>query len=129
FHPLHSVETANVPGRPLYGPEGWQRVRATPRRDGSPAHRSSMAQTTPSAVAGTTGEPPFAVLVVDGNEEHQILSVAALTRSSCPGSWRSISKRPRTDVASRRRNRRKRKPSRNGIPPRSDCPRARTASG
>src|SRR5438876_1148463 len=53
------------------------------RRDGSPAHRSSMAQTTPSAVAGTTGEPPFAVLVVDGNEEHQILSVAALTRSGC----------------------------------------------
>jgi len=42
-----------------------------------------MAQTTPSAVAGTTGEPPFAVLVVDGNEEHQILSVAALTRSGC----------------------------------------------
>ena len=42
-----------------------------------------MAQTTASAVAGTTGEPPFAVLVVDGNEEHQILSVAALTRSGC----------------------------------------------
>jgi len=42
-----------------------------------------MAQTTPSAVAGTTGEPPIAVLVVDGNEEHQILSVAALTRSGC----------------------------------------------
>jgi len=42
-----------------------------------------MAQTTPPAVAGTTGEPPFAVLVVDGNEEHQILSVAALTRSGC----------------------------------------------
>src|SRR5437879_12980255 len=42
-----------------------------------------MAQTTPSAVAGMTGEPPFAVLVVDGNEEHQILSVAALTRSGC----------------------------------------------
>src|SRR5206468_2292554 len=54
-----------------------------PRRDGSRAHRSSMAQTTPSAVAGTTGEPPIAVLVVDGNEEHQILSVAALTRSGC----------------------------------------------
>src|SRR5205823_12706422 len=54
-----------------------------PRRDGSPAHRSSMAQTTPSAVAGTTGEPAFGVLVVDGNEEHQILSVAALTRSGC----------------------------------------------
>src|SRR2546423_5720819 len=42
-----------------------------------------MAQTTPAAVAGRTGDPPFAVLVVDGNEEHQILSVAALTRSGC----------------------------------------------
>src|SRR5207302_4176297 len=51
------------------------------RRDGSRAHRSSMAQTTPSAVAGTTGEPPFGVLVVDGNEEHQILSGAAFSGS------------------------------------------------
>jgi len=39
-----------------------------------------MAQTTPSEVAGAKGEPPVAVLVIDGNEEHQILSVAALTR-------------------------------------------------
>ncbi|MCI4371057.1 MAG: PAS domain-containing protein, partial [Thermoplasmata archaeon] len=39
-----------------------------------------MAQTTPSEVAGTKTEPPYAVLVIDGNEEHQILSVAALTR-------------------------------------------------
>jgi PAS domain S-box-containing protein len=42
-----------------------------------------MAQTTPSEVAGTKDQTPFAVLVVDGNEEHQILSVAALTRSGC----------------------------------------------
>ena len=42
-----------------------------------------MAQTTPSEVAGTKGETPFAVLVADGNEEHQILSVAALTRQGC----------------------------------------------
>ncbi len=39
-----------------------------------------MAQTTPSQVAGAEGGAPFAVLVIDGNEEHQILSVAALTR-------------------------------------------------
>jgi PAS domain S-box-containing protein len=39
-----------------------------------------MAQTTPSEVAGAKGGAPFAVLVIDGNEEHQILSVAALTR-------------------------------------------------
>jgi len=39
-----------------------------------------MAQTVPSEVAGAKGEAPFAVLVIDGNEEHQILSVAALTR-------------------------------------------------
>jgi len=42
-----------------------------------------MAQTTPSEVAGTKDETPFAVLVADGNEEHQILSVAALTRQGC----------------------------------------------
>jgi len=39
-----------------------------------------MAQTTSSEVAGAKGEAPVAVLVIDGNEEHQILSVAALTR-------------------------------------------------
>jgi len=39
-----------------------------------------MAQTIPPQVAGAKGEAPFAVLVIDGNEEHQILSVAALTR-------------------------------------------------
>src|SRR5439155_6953231 len=77
FHPLHSVETANVPGRPLYGPEGWHRVRATPSSRRFTCPPVTMAQTTPSAVAGTTGEQPFAVLVVDGNEDHQILSVAA----------------------------------------------------
>ncbi|MGI0149731.1 MAG: PAS domain-containing protein, partial [Thermoplasmata archaeon] len=42
--------------------------------------RSPMAQTAPSEVAGAKGDAPFAVLVIDGNEEHQILSVAALTR-------------------------------------------------
>src|SRR2546426_8971743 len=63
----------------------WDGIRSArrPRRDGSPAHRLSMAQTTPSEVAGTKDETSFAVLVVDGNEEHQILSVAALTRSGC----------------------------------------------
>src|SRR2546425_9802663 len=39
-----------------------------------------MAQTTPSEVAGANSAAPVAVLVVDGNEDHQILSVAALTR-------------------------------------------------
>lgn len=39
-----------------------------------------MAQISPSEVAGATGGAPLAVLVIDGNEEHQILSVAALTR-------------------------------------------------
>lgn len=39
-----------------------------------------MAQTARSEVAKAKGETPFAVLVIDGNEEHQILSVAALTR-------------------------------------------------
>jgi PAS domain S-box-containing protein len=39
-----------------------------------------MAQTLRSEVARAPSEPPFAVLVIDGNEEHQILSVAALTR-------------------------------------------------
>src|SRR2546426_249813 len=63
----------------------WDGIRSArrPRRDGYPAHRSPMAQTTPSEVAGTKGETPFAVLVADGNEEHQILSVAALTRQGC----------------------------------------------
>src|SRR2546421_11690488 len=83
FPPLHSGEPANVPGSPLNGPEGWHRVRATPSSRRFPRPPVTMAQTPPSAVAGTTGEPPFAVLVVDGNEEHQILSVAALTRSGC----------------------------------------------
>jgi len=39
-----------------------------------------MAQTTPSEIAGANSAAPVAVLVVDGNEDHQILSVAALTR-------------------------------------------------
>src|SRR2546425_91976 len=39
-----------------------------------------MAQTTPSEVAGANSAAPVAVLVVDGNEDHQILSIAALTR-------------------------------------------------
>jgi PAS domain S-box-containing protein len=39
-----------------------------------------MAQTAPSQVAGAKSEAPYAVLVIDGNEEHQILSVAALSR-------------------------------------------------
>ena len=39
-----------------------------------------MAQTTPSEVTGASSGAPVAVLVIDGNEEHQILSVAALTR-------------------------------------------------
>src|SRR2546427_11698419 len=39
-----------------------------------------MAQTTPSEIAGANSAAPAAVLVVDGNEDHQILSVAALTR-------------------------------------------------
>src|SRR5881398_2323763 len=39
-----------------------------------------MAQTTRPEVPRPSGAPPFAVLVIDGNEEHQILSVAALTR-------------------------------------------------
>jgi signal transduction histidine kinase len=42
-----------------------------------------MAQTAPSQVAGAKAETPFAVLVIDGNEEHQILSVTALTRTGC----------------------------------------------
>src|SRR2546421_12444497 len=83
FHPLHSVETANVPGRPLYGPEGWHRVRATPSSRRFTRPPVTMAQTTPSAVAGTTGEPPSAVPLVDGTEGPQILNVAALTRSGC----------------------------------------------
>src|SRR5207247_554645 len=37
-----------------------------------------MAQTTPSEVAGANSAAPVAVLVVDGNEDHQILSIAAL---------------------------------------------------
>lgn len=41
--------------------------------------RSPMAQTAPS-VASKAKADPFSVLVMDGNEEHQILSVAALTR-------------------------------------------------
>src|SRR3989441_133707 len=49
-------------------------------RVGSGARRSAMAQTTPSEVAGANSAAPVAVLVVDGNEDHQILSVAALTR-------------------------------------------------
>src|SRR5437667_144192 len=57
---------------------------ATPRarhpRVASGAHRSAMAQTTPSEVAGANSAAPVAVLVVDGNEDHQILSIAALTR-------------------------------------------------
>src|SRR5207247_11182485 len=39
-----------------------------------------MAQTTPSEVTGANSAAPVAVLVVDGNEDHQILSIAALTR-------------------------------------------------
>src|SRR5216117_3393944 len=39
-----------------------------------------MAQTTRPEVPRPSGAPPFAALVIDGNEEHQILSVAALTR-------------------------------------------------
>jgi len=39
-----------------------------------------MAQTIPSEIAGANSAAPVAVLVVDGNEDHQILSVAALTR-------------------------------------------------
>src|SRR5207249_3318907 len=39
-----------------------------------------MAPTAPSEVAGANSAAPVAVLVVDGNEDHQILSVAALTR-------------------------------------------------
>src|SRR2546429_4124083 len=39
-----------------------------------------MAQTTRPEVPRPSGVPPFAALVIDGNEEHQILSVAALTR-------------------------------------------------
>src|SRR5205814_9310169 len=39
-----------------------------------------MAQTARPEVPRPSGAPPFAVLVIDGNEEHQILSVAALTR-------------------------------------------------
>src|SRR5712692_7495188 len=39
-----------------------------------------MAQTTPSEVAGANSAAPVAVLVIDGNEDHQILGVAALTR-------------------------------------------------
>ncbi len=39
-----------------------------------------MAQTTRSEIAVANSAAPVAVLVVDGNEDHQILSVAALTR-------------------------------------------------
>lgn len=39
-----------------------------------------MVETAPSDLAGANGESTLAVLVVDGNEEHQILSVTALTR-------------------------------------------------
>ncbi|HKW42734.1 MAG TPA: PAS domain-containing protein, partial [Thermoplasmata archaeon] len=39
-----------------------------------------MAQTAPSALAAPNPGAPFAVLVIDGNEEHQILSVSALGR-------------------------------------------------
>lgn len=42
-----------------------------------------MVQTAPSEVARAKADPPFAVLVIDGNEEHQILSVTALTRTGC----------------------------------------------
>src|SRR5712691_738232 len=52
---------------------GYPRLRSL-------ADRCSMAQTTPPQTAGADGGWPFAVLVIDGNEEHQILSVAALTR-------------------------------------------------
>src|SRR5436309_8062275 len=75
-----SDETANLPARPLYRPGKSYDVRAGPPRVGSGAHRSSMAQTTPSEVTGASSGAPVAVLVIDGNEEHQILSVAALTR-------------------------------------------------
>src|SRR2546427_11543837 len=65
----------------LYTRRGLARrpARGHPRV-GSGAHRSAMAQTTPSEVAGANRAAPVAVLVVDGNEDHQILSVAALTR-------------------------------------------------
>src|SRR5437667_11282231 len=39
-----------------------------------------MAQTTRPEVPRPSGAPPFAALVIDGNEEHQTLSLAALTR-------------------------------------------------
>src|SRR2546428_9446834 len=58
------------------GLTSWARASSL----GSGAHRSAMAQTTPSEVAGANSAAPVAVLVVDGNEDHQILSVAALTR-------------------------------------------------
>src|SRR2546422_7844909 len=65
----------------LYTRRGLARrpARGHPRV-GSGAHRSAMAQTTPSEVAGANSAAPVAVLVVDGNEDHQILSIAALTR-------------------------------------------------
>src|SRR5438309_6013217 len=64
----------------LYTGRGTARrpARGHPRV-GSGAHRSTMAQTTPSEVAGANSAAPVAVLVVDGNEDHQILSIAALT--------------------------------------------------
>lgn len=40
-----------------------------------------MAQTVSSEVTRAEAGAPFTVLVIDGNEEHQILSVAALTRT------------------------------------------------
>jgi signal transduction histidine kinase len=40
-----------------------------------------MAQTASSEVPRAEADPPFSVLVIDGNEEHQILSVAALART------------------------------------------------
>jgi signal transduction histidine kinase len=42
-----------------------------------------MVQTASSELPRAKAEPPFAVLVIDGNEEHQILSVTALTRIGC----------------------------------------------
>ena len=42
-----------------------------------------MAQTASSELPRAKAEPPFAVLVIDRNEEHQILSVTALTRIGC----------------------------------------------
>src|SRR3989449_130458 len=65
----------------LYTRRGLARrpARGHPRV-GSGAHRSAMVQTTPSEVAGANSAAPVAVLVVDGNEDHQILSIAALTR-------------------------------------------------